>query len=149
MKICRFKSKIGLIELVKGEVLERINFIPFADEIDTNDHLLLEAKKQINEYLDGQRTVFSLPFSLVGTDFQKKVWGELLKIPYGTTKSYKEIAINIGNEKASRAVGMANHNNPLPIIIPCHRVIGANGLLIGYAGGMEIKKSLLEIEGVI
>ena len=84
-----------------------------------------------------------------GTEFQKKVWNELLKIPYGQTKSYKDIAIAIENERASRAVGMANNKNPIPIIIPCHRVIGSTGKLVGYAGGVNVKEKLLNIEKIV
>lgn len=105
-----------------------------------------EAIKQFNEYFNGKRKKFDLKINPNGTDFQKKVWMELSDIPYGETRSYKDVARNIGNEKASRAVGMANNKNPIQIIIPCHRVIGLNGNLIGYAGGIEIKKRLLEIE---
>lgn len=105
-----------------------------------------EVFRQIQEYLNGTRTDFDLNYRLSGTKFQLSVWKQLLKIPYGETRSYKEIAEAIGNSKASRAVGMANNKNPLHIIIPCHRVIGANGSLTGYAGGLDIKKKLLDIE---
>ena len=107
------------------------------------------AIQQINEYLQGTRKTFDLPFQLNGTDFQKSVWNALCQIPYGETRSYQQIADTIGNPKAVRAVGMANNKNPLPIIIPCHRVIGKNGKLVGYAGGIEIKTKLLELEGVL
>ncbi len=92
---------------------------------------------------------FDLDISLIGTEFQRKIWNELLKIPYGKSITYKELAIRIGNEKATRAVGNANGKNPLSIIIPCHRVIGSNGLLVGYGGGLERKKWLLEFENKI
>lgn len=101
---------------------------------------------QIDEYLKGNRKSFTFPYKMIGTDFQIKVWQELTKIPYGQTRSYKDIAIAIGNEKACRAVGLANNKNPLFIVVPCHRVIGSNGKLVGYAGGMEMKKKLLEME---
>ncbi len=101
---------------------------------------------QLEEYFDGKRKTFSLPLNPDGTEFQKKVWKELLKIPYGETRCYQDLAIGIGNEKASRAIGMANHNNPIAIMIPCHRVIGKNGSLVGYAGGIETKIELLELE---
>lgn len=91
---------------------------------------------------------FDLPLDARGTEFQKKVWNELLRIPYGETKSYKDIAVAIGNEKACRAIGMANNKNPIPIIIPCHRVIGSNGKLVGYAGGLNVKEKLLNIEKI-
>lgn len=107
---------------------------------------ILEASKQLMEYFNGQRKSFTLTLNPKGTEFQKRVWNALLEIPYGETRSYKEIAAILGNEKASRAVGMANHNNPIMCIIPCHRVIGSNGSLVGYAGGLDIKQILLEIE---
>jgi len=108
--------------------------------------LIREAYRQISEYLKGERKIFSVPISPKGTEFQQKVWNSLLKIPYGETKSYKDIAIAAGNEKATRAVGMANNKNPIAIIIPCHRVIGKNGKLVGYGGGLSIKKHLLNLE---
>lgn len=108
--------------------------------------VMQKAEAQINEYFEGKRTSFDLPLSFEGTDFQKKVWGELLKIPFGTTISYKELAIRVGNEKGSRAVGTANSKNPISILVPCHRVIGENGSLTGYAGGLENKKYLLSLE---
>ncbi len=101
---------------------------------------------QIIEYLNGKRKMFSLEYKMYGTEFQKKVWEQLLKIPYGETRTYKEIAIAIGNPKACRAVGMANNKNPISIVVPCHRVIGSNGDLVGYAGGLDIKKALLDLE---
>lgn len=108
--------------------------------------LLSMATIQLDEYFQGKRTIFSLPFKLTGTPFQLAVWKELQNIPYGKTTSYKEIAQKINKPKACRAVGMANNKNPLPIIIPCHRVIGSNGKLIGYAGGLKLKNYLLELE---
>lgn len=101
---------------------------------------------QLNEYLRGERTKFDLPLKPQGTEFQKKVWEALLTIPYGQTRSYKEIAVQIGNEKACRAVGMANNRNPISIIIPCHRVVGADKSLVGYGGGLNIKVKLLNLE---
>lgn len=102
--------------------------------------------REIMEYLNGARTSFDFSYELEGTEFQKKVWKELTHIPYGETRTYKEIAIAIGNKNASRAVGMANNKNPLMIVVPCHRVIGSNGKLVGYAGGMDMKKELLDLE---
>lgn len=101
---------------------------------------------QLKEYFDGKRKSFDLPIRLDGSEFQKKVWTELLKIPYGKTVTYKDIAKAIGNEKASRAIGLANNKNKIMFIIPCHRVIGQNGNLTGYAGGLGIKKQLLQLE---
>ena len=102
---------------------------------------------QLEEYLAGERTVFDLPLLPLGTDFQQKVWQALQEISYGETRSYGEIARRIGQPKAARAVGMANHHNPIAIVIPCHRVIGAGGALTGYMGGLEKKRQLLELEG--
>ncbi|MDZ7543485.1 methylated-DNA--[protein]-cysteine S-methyltransferase, partial [Clostridium perfringens] len=104
------------------------------------------AYSQLTEYFEGQRKVFDFPYKMQGTDFQKKVWKALCDIPYGETRSYKDIAIVVGNPKASRAVGMANNRNRLLFVVPCHRVIGANGSLVGYAGGLEMKTTLLELE---
>ncbi len=108
--------------------------------------LIKEAARQLNEYLDGNRKTFDIPLALEGTPFQKAVWKALTDIPYGQTRSYREIAESIGCPKACRAVGMANNKNPATIFVPCHRVIGSNGNLVGYAGGMDIKKRLLELE---
>ena len=105
-----------------------------------------EAATQIKEYLKGSRKDFDLPLKPEGTDFQLRVWQALLAIPYGETRSYQEIAEQAGNIKACRAVGLANNRNPIAIIIPCHRVIGKNGSLTGYGGGLEIKARLLELE---
>lgn len=108
--------------------------------------LLQEAATQLSEYFAGNRTAFNIPMSPTGTAFQKKVWQVLQTIPYGETWSYKKVAMAIGNPNASRAVGMANNKNPIAIIVPCHRVIGANGKLVGYAGGLDIKSHLLQLE---
>ena len=109
---------------------------------DFTDHVYTE----IMEYLKGERTTFDIAYELDGTAFQKKVWEELTKIPYGETRTYKEIAVAIGNPNASRAVGMANNKNPLMMVVPCHRVIGANGKLVGYGGGLAMKRELLAME---
>ena len=108
--------------------------------------LILQCKMQLDEYFRGERKTFDLPLAPKGTDFQKNVWNALQEIPYGETKTYGEIAAAVGNPKAARAVGMANNKNPIGIIIPCHRVVGANGKLVGYAGGMEKKEWLLQLE---
>ncbi len=102
--------------------------------------------KQLQEYFKGERIYFDLPLLMIGTSFQKTVWKELTHIKYGETKSYKQIAEAINNPKAARAIGLANNRNPINIIIPCHRVIGANGLLTGYAGGLILKSKLLDLE---
>ena len=108
--------------------------------------LLSEARAQLLAYFSGERRTFTLPLAPAGTAFQRRVWRALCEIPYGETVSYKEVAQRIGNEKAARAVGRANNRNPLPIIIPCHRVIGASGALVGYGGGLGIKEKLLALE---
>lgn len=108
--------------------------------------LIYKAYLQIIEYLQGNRKVFDLPFRFKGTAFQQKVWKALAEIPYGETRSYKQIAEAIGNPKAVRAVGMANNRNPLLVVIPCHRVIGADGRLVGYGAGLPMKEFLLNLE---
>ena len=108
--------------------------------------LIKEAAKQVTEYLKGTRKEFTVKLNPKGTEFQRKVWEALCAIPYGETRSYKQIAEAVGNANASRAIGMANHNNPIMCIIPCHRVIGANGSLVGYAGGLPVKEHLLNLE---
>lgn len=108
--------------------------------------LLEKAARQLEEYFAGQRKEFSLPLAPKGTEFQLRVWQALLQIPYGETRSYGELAAMVGNPKACRAVGGANHRNPLSILIPCHRVVGTGGSLTGYAGGLAIKEFLLKLE---
>ena len=117
------------------------------EEIYQETPVIKEAFGQLSEYFSGNRKTFNLPLLLKGTDFQKQVWQALLKIPFGETRSYKQIAEAIGNPKAVRAVGMANNKNPLLIVVPCHRVIGANGKLVGYAVGLDKKEYLLRLEG--
>lgn len=117
----------------------------YADAEKRPDYLA-EAVNQLKEYFNGKRQSFSLPLAPEGTEFQKQVWKELCNIPYGETISYKTLATRAGNVNASRAVGMANNRNPIGIIIPCHRVIGANGSLTGYAGGLDRKEWLLNHE---
>lgn len=118
------------------------------DSIQKETPLLKEASAQLSQYFAGQRQTFSLPLSPAGTAFERQVWQALLNIPYGTAVSYGEIAHTIGNPKACRAVGRANSRNPIPIFIPCHRVIGSTGALTGYTGGLDIKKALLRLEGI-
>jgi O-6-methylguanine DNA methyltransferase len=111
-----------------------------------NPAALREAQNQLDAYFAGKRRTFELELDLRGTPFQRKVWNELLRIPYGETRSYKQVAEAIGHPLAVRAVGMANHHNPVSIIVPCHRVIGSDGRLTGYGGGLHIKTYLLELE---
>ena len=114
---------------------------------DRETPLIKRAAGQLTEYFGGKRRVFDLPLEFNGTDFQKKVWAALMTIPYGETRSYGEIARQIGNPNASRAVGMANHRNPIVIVCPCHRVVGSDGSLTGYGGGLRNKEYLLKLEG--
>ncbi|MGE5577532.1 MAG: methylated-DNA--[protein]-cysteine S-methyltransferase [Syntrophothermus sp.] len=105
--------------------------------------------RELAEYFAGRLSKFTCPLDLRGTEFQRKVWAALLEIPYGKTASYRDIAVAIGKPAATRAVGSANHANPVPVIVPCHRVIGANGDLVGYGGGLGIKRYLLGLEGAL
>jgi methylated-DNA-[protein]-cysteine S-methyltransferase len=115
---------------------------------DANHPILLQAARQLEEYFAGQRKAFELKLDFAGTEFQKKVWQALLTIPFGETRSYGEIARQIGSRTAARAVGAANARNPISIIAPCHRVLGLNGELTGFAGGLEAKAHLLDLEGL-
>lgn len=139
-------SPIGFIKITAND--EAINEVTFVEneEEDKPNALTQEAVNQLMEYFEGKRKVFDLPLSPIGTPFQQAVWKALCSIPYGETRSYGEIAKMIGNSKASRAVGMANNRNPISIIIPCHRVIGASGKLVGYGGGIDKKIYLLNLE---
>ena len=121
--------------------------VRLAELIENIQHpMLLKVKQQLEQYFAGQRQQFNLPLDVQGTDFQQRVWRALLTIPYGETRSYKDIALQIGNEKAVRAVGAANGRNPISIIAPCHRVIGSGGALVGFAGGLDKKQILLSLE---
>ena len=141
IEIIEENEKIVELNIYNEEKNEKKNNI-----IEKDTKLLLEVEKQLKEYFEGKRIKFEIPLNPKGTEFMKKVWKELLKIPYGETRTYKEIAEKIGNSKASRAVGMANNKNPIPIIIPCHRVIGSNNKLVGYALGLDMKQYLLDLE---
>ena len=141
-----YDTPVGKLYIeAEDDYLTRISFFElFGKRLETP--VIKETYKQLSEYFAKKRKTFDIPLKLEGTEFQKAVWHALMKIPYGKTATYLEIAETIGNPKASRAVGMANNKNKIPIIIPCHRVIGTNGSLTGYAGGLEIKKKLLELE---
>ncbi len=117
-----------------------------AVELRPDEEKLAEAKHQLTAYFAGELREFTLPLDMRGTPFQRQVWGALLTIPYGESASYKEMALAVGNRQAVRAVGGANNRNPVPVIVPCHRVIGAAGALVGYAGGLAVKSRLLELE---
>ena len=141
------KTPIGPLTLEADE--NAVTAIRFgADGAQDASPLLDAAEAQLREYFAGARRTFDLPLAPHGTAFQQRVWTALRTIPYGETRTYGELAAAIDSPNASRAVGMANHRNPIPIIIPCHRVIGANGTLTGYAGGLEIKRRLLALEGI-
>lgn len=144
-----YDTGIGKIKI--SEKNGKIIGIGFSDckkesEIEKETDYIKNTYIELKEYLSGKRKNFDIEIEMIGTDFQKKVWKELLNIPYGETRSYKDIAIAIGNEKSCRAVGNANNKNPIAIIVPCHRVVGSNGSMIGYAGGIDIKEKLLKIE---
>ena len=124
-----------------SDSFRNVNYIP------PNNPKIINIFQQLKEYFNRKRKEFDLPLEIRGTDFQKKVWNELTKIPYGETISYGELANRMGDKNLMRAVAAANGANPIPIIIPCHRVIGSDGSLTGYAGGLDVKKKLLELEG--
>lgn len=147
-----FDSPLGQLQIIStNENLQEIRFDMETDSLkSTNPNSLTrECKNQLEAYFEKKLTVFDLPLGYGGTDFQQKVWQALVDIPYGTTKTYLWLAEIIGNKKAVRAVGGANGKNPIPIVVPCHRVIGQNGKLVGYAGGIWRKKWLLEHEGLL
>lgn len=148
-----YETIIGRISIAETDnSITNLDFVNDVDDIQTENivvnetSLLREAGKQLQQYLEGNRKYFDLPLLPVGTRFQKDVWRVLLGIPYGVTWSYKQVAEKAGSPKAARAVGMANNRNPIAIIIPCHRVIGADGKLVGYGGGLHIKRYLLDME---
>ncbi|CAM9101341.1 methylated-DNA--[protein]-cysteine S-methyltransferase [Acinetobacter bereziniae] len=155
LSFMEMNSPVGKLKLVAHDqalvaVLwenENPKRVRLAQLIENKNHpVLLETQQQLNEYFQGHRTQFDLALDFAGTEFQQKVWQALLTIPFGETRSYKQIAEQIGNVKAVRAVGAANGKNPISIIAPCHRVVGANGKLVGFAGGLENKDILLKIE---
>ncbi len=157
-----YKTKIG--ELILGSFDEKLCLLNFryrkmrktvdnrikkglnAEFVELDDEILEKTRMQIDEYLSGDRKKFDISLLMVGTDFQKSVWNALIKVPYGTTSTYLQLAKNINNEKAVRAVANANGANSIGLIIPCHRIIGSNGELVGYGGGLSVKKRLLSIE---
>lgn len=152
MDMCRIwvQSPIGPLTLMGTEdALTEIAFGGVEDGSEVSSPVLVQAAQELAEYFDRKRRAFSVPLAPQGTEFQKKVWNALREVPYGTTVSYKDIAVRLGKPGAAIAVGQANSRNPIPIIIPCHRIIGAGGKLVGYTGGLEIKKALLAVEGVL
>ncbi len=157
-----YTTKIG--ELIAGSFDEKLCLLDFryrkmrtavdnrlknglkAEFVEQDDALLTRTKAQLDEYLNEERREFDIPLLMVGTKFQKKVWTALMRVPYGTTSSYLKLAQEIGNPKAVRAVAGANGANAIGLIIPCHRIIGSNGELVGYGGGLPVKKRLLKLE---
>jgi methylated-DNA-[protein]-cysteine S-methyltransferase len=151
-----FASKVGELKLVandsrlaailwENDKPDRVRLGPMREAPD--NPILMRTAQQLREYFAGTRSRFDLELEFTGTEFQKKVWAALLTIPFGETRSYSEIARQIGNPSAVRAVGAANGKNPISIVAPCHRVIGASGKLTGFAGGLEAKEQLLMLEG--
>lgn len=150
MYITYLDSPIGIIQITANEVgITGVDFVDVKGVRNENE-LVLECKKQLEEYFNKKRKIFTVKLALSGTQFQNSVWQALQRIPYGNTVTYKDIALSIGEKKSYRAVGNANNKNKIAIIIPCHRVIGSNGKLIGYAGGLDKKTWLLnhEIEAI-
>ena len=131
-----------------GKSIFVIKLLPNQSEVYSKEYpkIINKLFLQLDEFFEGKRTAFNIDFTLKGTEFQLKVWNELLNIPYGETISYSELAKRIGKPKASRAIGGALNKNPIPIVVPCHRVIGKNGSLTGFGGGIELKKRLLRVE---
>lgn len=149
MDLSLFDTPLGWMGLAEEDGAIIRLYLPNAPTPRIMPHetpLLAEGRRQLMEYLAGARSAFDLPLRLQGTDFQRQVWEALRSIPYGETRSYGQLAAALGRPGACRAVGMANHNNPIPILVPCHRVVGANGSLTGYAGGLDLKQRLLELE---
>ena len=147
-KVFFYDTPVG--KLCIGEEDDSITRVTWSkvpqEYIQEETELILSCKIQLEEYFAGNRKQFDLPLAPKGTDFQKRVWKALTDIPYGETRTYGKIAAAVGSPKAARAVGMANNKNPIGIIVPCHRVVGADGKLVGYAGGMEKKEWLLNLE---
>ncbi|MEY4718518.1 MAG: hypothetical protein RL563_1136 [Pseudomonadota bacterium] len=150
-----FQSPVGELKLVASDqglmailwANDNPNRVPLGSmKRDDANPVLIQTRLQLEQYFAGKRQRFVLPLNFVGTDFQKQVWQSLLTIPFGETRSYGQIALQIGKPKAARAVGTANGRNPISIVIPCHRVIGSNGELTGFAGGLKAKAYLIEIE---
>ncbi len=150
----RTPSPVGPLFLAASTIgLVRLEFEAHMQELNSGSTQLRESKpalapylRELNEYFSGERREFSLPLDLRGTEFQLACWHALLKIPYGETRSYRDIAESIGHPHAYRAVGMSNNRNPVAIVVPCHRVIASNGSLCGYGGGLDIKRRLLGLE---
>ena len=143
----RYDSPFGPMLLQSdGEAITALDFGESTDAVYRDFPIFDQAKEELDQYFAGTRKIFAVPTKTSGTPFQTQVWEALKEIPYGQTRCYEDIAIQIGNPKASRAIGMANNRNPISIIIPCHRVIGKDGSLVGYGGGLDTKIALLDLE---
>lgn len=141
-------TPLGNIRISSKEgCLSELRFTDEQTDGEILDQVLLSAKEQLEEYFAGKRKIFDMPIGLGGTDFQRKVWMEVAKIPFGQTTTYMKLSQKLGNPAAIRAVGAAIGANPILVILPCHRILGSDGSLTGYAGGLERKKALLELEG--
>lgn len=150
MEIGEFRSPVGILRLIADmDSLQEIVFVENSSGTESSHPILRKTRKQLVEYFEGERTQFDLPVNPKGTDFQQRVWQVLLDIPYGKTITYLELSHQLGDPNAIRAVGKANGQNPIPIIIPCHRVIGSGGKLVGYSGGIDRKEWLLKHEGAL
>lgn len=145
-----FDGKLCLLDFryrkMRATVDKRIKSGLNVEFVERDDEIIENTKEQLNEYVNGNRREFDVPLLMVGTSFQKSVWKALMKVPYGSTSTYLQLAKNIDNEKAVRAVANANGANSIGIIIPCHRIIGSDGKLVGYGGGLPVKKRLLKLE---
>jgi O-6-methylguanine DNA methyltransferase len=138
---------LAIIEFDRGE-FPKGRLAQSATWVESEERTAM-AIQELREYFEGKRQEFTVQLDLRGTEFQKKCWRALLKIPYGKTRSYAQVARSVGCPQGFRAVGMANHDNPVPIIVPCHRVLNSNGELGGYGGGLDVKRKLLELEGAL
>jgi methylated-DNA-[protein]-cysteine S-methyltransferase len=145
-----FHGKLCLLDFREGKAREtvgdRIRQVLNAELVEQDDEILRETRRRLDEYLEGQRKGFDIPVLMVGTDFQKHVWNAVMRVPYGATSTYSQIARDMGKERAARAVGNAMAANPISIIVPCHRIIGSGGELVGYGGGLSLKRRLLTLE---
>jgi methylated-DNA-[protein]-cysteine S-methyltransferase len=145
-----FQGKLCLLDFGRrgeaGTAEGRVGRALNAELVEQDDDILTQTCRQLDEYLEGRRTKWDIPLLMVGTDFQRRVWSALMRIPYGERATYGQIAANIGSPRAARAVGNACAANPIGMIVPCHRVIGSNGELVGYGGGLPLKRRLLALE---
>ncbi len=142
-----YKTKVGYVKIgYESDYVTHLLFVKDAEDFGVKNEFTDYVFDELCAYLDKKRVQFTFKYRVKGTDFQKKVWDALCNIPYGETRTYKDIAQEIGNTKACRAVGGANNKNPIMIVVPCHRVIGSSNKLVGYAGGLDVKQFLLDLE---